>query len=132
MRMTFNWKDNDIRMPQFMKARIEEIAKTMNPDMMASGYKSKGSQYDVRPYQSTHNVGGAIMGADRKTSTLNKYLQSWNCHNLFVMDASAYPQNTQYNPTGALGRLGLLVGGGNPQGLPPQPAAAGVNGEANR
>ncbi|WP_319772796.1 GMC family oxidoreductase [Breoghania sp.] len=105
MRMTFNWKENDIRMTQFMKARIEEIGKSLNPDMMASGFKSDGAQYDVRPYQSTHNVGGAIMGADRKTSVLNKYLQSWDCHNLFVMGASAYPQNTQYNPTGALGGL---------------------------
>ncbi|MEI2386354.1 GMC family oxidoreductase [Breoghania sp. JC706] len=105
MRMTFNWKQNDIRMTQFMKARIEEIAQSMNPDMIASGYKKEGSQYDVRPYQSTHNVGGAIMGAERKTSVLNKYLQHWDCHNLFVMGASAYPQNIQYNPTGALGGL---------------------------
>ena len=105
MRMTFNWKENDIRMTQFMKARIEEIAESMNPDMMASSYKKEGAQYDVRPYQSTHNVGGAIMGADRKTSVLNKYLQHWDCHNLFVMGASAYPQNLQYNPTGALGGL---------------------------
>nr|WP_321982218.1 GMC family oxidoreductase [uncultured Cohaesibacter sp.] len=105
MRMTFNWKDNDIKMTQFMKGKIEEVAKSMNPDEMASGYKHDGSQYDVRPYQSTHNVGGAIMGTDPKTSVINRYLQSWDCHNVFVMGASAYPQNTQYNPTGPLGAL---------------------------
>ncbi|WP_119307062.1 GMC family oxidoreductase [Cohaesibacter haloalkalitolerans] len=105
MRMTFNWKDNDIKMTQFMKGKIEEIAETMSPDKMASGYKKEGSEYDVRPYQSTHNVGGAIMGTDPKTSVINRYLQSWDCHNVFVMGASAYPQNTQYNPTGPLGAL---------------------------
>lgn len=105
MRMTFDWKKNDIDMTQFMRRQIEKVGKSLNPDYMASGYKKEGAKFDVRPYQSTHNVGGAIMGADRKTSVLNKYLQHWDCHNLFVMGASAYPQNTQYNPTGALGGL---------------------------
>ncbi|TPE50941.1 GMC family oxidoreductase [Amaricoccus solimangrovi] len=105
MRMTFDWKPNDIRMTQFMKSKIEPIAKSMNPDIMRSSFKSEGAAYDVRPYQTTHNVGGAIMGADRATSAVNRYLQSWDLHNLFVMGASAFPQNIQYNPTGAVGGL---------------------------
>jgi gluconate 2-dehydrogenase alpha chain len=59
----------------------------------------------VRPYQTTHNVGGAIMGTDRNTSAINRYLQSWSTHNVFVMGASAFPQNLQYNPTGTVGAL---------------------------
>ncbi|TMV88595.1 GMC family oxidoreductase [Thioclava sp. BHET1] len=105
MRMTFNWKPNDIKMTQFMKGKIEDVAASMNPDQMASGYKKEGSQYDTTVYQSTHNVGGAVMGTDPKTSVINRYLQSWDCHNVFVMGASAFPQNTQYNPTGPLGAL---------------------------
>ncbi|WP_127110853.1 GMC family oxidoreductase [Pararhodobacter zhoushanensis] len=105
MRMTFNWKDNDIRMTQFMRSKIEPIAEAMQPDSWRSSYKSEGAQYDVRPYQTTHNVGGAIMGEDRETSSLNRYLQTWGQHNVFVMGASAFPQNIQYNPTGAVGAL---------------------------
>lgn len=105
MRMTFDWKPNDIRMTQFMKARIEPIARSLEPDILASSYKSEGAKYDVRPYQTTHNVGGAVMGTDPRTSVVNRYLQSWDLHNLFVMGASAFPQNTQYNPTGAVGGL---------------------------
>ena len=45
------------------------------------------------------------MGADRKTSALNRYLQSWDVSNLFVMGASAFPQNAGYNPTGTVGAL---------------------------
>ncbi|MFT3988700.1 GMC family oxidoreductase [Aestuariivirga sp.] len=105
MRMTFDWKDNDIRMTQFMRGKIEEMAKAMSPDFMASGYKKPGDHFDVTAYQSTHNVGGAIMGTDPRTSALNRYLQSWDCHNVWVMGASAFPQNTQYNPTGPLGGL---------------------------
>lgn len=105
LRMTFNWKPNDIRMTQFMKNKIEPIAKSMNPDIMDSDYKSDGAMYDVRPYQTTHNVGGAIMGTDPNTSALNRYLQSWDVHNVFVMGANAFPQNIQYNPTGTVGAL---------------------------
>ncbi|WP_339109808.1 GMC family oxidoreductase [Thioclava sp. GXIMD4216] len=105
MRMTYNWQDNDIRMTQFMKSKIEPIAQSLNPDMIKSSYKEAGAQYDVRPYQTTHNTGGVIMGTDPKTSAINRYLQSWDCHNVFVMGASAFPQNLQYNPTGAVGGL---------------------------
>ncbi|WP_062014555.1 GMC family oxidoreductase [Aureimonas sp. AU4] len=105
MRMTFNWQPNDIRMSQFMKGKIEEIGRSLSPEIMQSAYKQEGAMYDVRPYQTTHNVGGAVMGTDPNTSVLNRYLQSWDAHNVFVMGASAFPQNTQYNPTGAVGGL---------------------------
>lgn len=105
LRMTFDWKPNDIRMTQFMRGKIEAIAKSMNPTHWGSGYKSEGAHYDVRPYQTTHNVGGAIMGTDPGRSALNRYLQSWDVHNVFVMGSSAFPQNLQYNPTGTVGAL---------------------------
>lgn len=105
MRMTFDWKPNDIRMNQYMGDRIGAIADTMGADIVAASYMADGKQYDVRPYQTTHNVGGAIMGTDPATSAVNRYLQTWDCHNVFVMGASAFPQNTQYNPTGAVGGL---------------------------
>ncbi len=105
MRMTFDWKPNDIRQTQFMKAKIEPMAKSLEPDVLSASYKSDGARYDVRPYQTTHNVGGAVMGTDPATSVVNRYLQSWDLHNLFVMGASAFPQNTQYNPTGVVGGL---------------------------
>ena len=49
--------------------------------------------------------GGAIMGADPKTSALNRYLQSWDVPNLFVLGASAFPQNAGYNPTDTVGAI---------------------------
>lgn len=105
MRMTFNWKANDVRMTQFMKQKIDVLSKALGPDDYKLSFKDFDSQYDVRPYQTTHNVGGAIMGTDPSTSVLNRYLQSWDVHNVFVMGASAFPQNIQYNPTGLVGGL---------------------------
>lgn len=105
LRMTFNWKDNDLRMNQFMKAKIEPMAQALAPDIMNSAYKGPGAQYDVRPYQTTHNTGGAVMGTDPNTSAVNRYLQAWDKHNVFVLGAGAFPQNIQYNPTGTVGAL---------------------------
>jgi gluconate 2-dehydrogenase alpha chain len=45
------------------------------------------------------------MGTDPKTTVVNRYLQAWDAHNLFVMGASVFPQNAGYNPTGTVGAL---------------------------
>jgi len=105
LRMTFDWKDNDLRMTQYVTERAVEIARHMKPDSMHAVHHKAGSHYDTRPYQTTHNVGGAIMGSDPRTSVLNKYLQSWDVPNVFVMGAGAFPQNLGYNPTGTVGAL---------------------------
>ena len=57
------------------------------------------------PYQTTHNTGGAIMGSDPATSAVNSFLQSWDVPNVFVLGASAFPQNPGYNPTGTVAAL---------------------------
>jgi len=105
LRLTFNWHPNDIRMTQFMRRKMEPLARSLNPDVMQSNFNGEGAMYDVRPYQSTHNVGGAIMGNDPRASVVNRYLQTHGVHNLFIMGAGAFPQNIQYNPTGLVGGL---------------------------
>ncbi len=105
LRMTFDWKDNDMAMTQFIGGKVEQIAKAMNPKHISMGFKKKGEHYDVRPYQSTHNTGGAPMGTDPATSAINRYLQVWDVSNVFVMGASAFPQNFGYNPTAVVAAL---------------------------
>ena len=105
LRMTFDWKDNELRMSRYVTERAAEIARHMRPDSIHMAYNKAGTHYDTRPYQTTHNVGGAIMGSDPRTSVLNKYLQSWDVPNVFVMGAGAFPQNLGYNLTGTVGAL---------------------------
>ena len=54
---------------------------------------------------SKSSTGGAIMGTDPRTSAVNRYLQSWDVHNVFVPGASAFPQGLGYNPTGLVAAL---------------------------
>jgi gluconate 2-dehydrogenase alpha chain len=103
LRMTFDFPDNDIRMSAYTTAKALEIGKAMG-GRLAVGLPRTGP-YDVTQYQTTHNTGGTIMGTDPTTSVVNRYLQSWDVHNVFVIGASNYPQNASYNPTGTLGAL---------------------------
>lgn len=105
LRITFDWQPNELRMNSFLKGKIEEIARRLQPDLMHSAFKEAGARYDVRPYQTTHNTGGSIMSATPDAGAVNRYLQTWDKHNVFVMGAGAFVQNIQYNPTGLVGGL---------------------------
>ena len=103
MRMTFDFPENDIKMSAFVTERATEIAKAMGGKQVAGAPRRR--PYTVTQYQSTHNTGGTIMGAERSTSALNRYCQSWDVPNVFVIGASNFPQNASYNPTGTVGAL---------------------------
>ena len=105
LRMTFDWQDNDIRMTRFMFQQMEKIAKAMDPKLITGSPKQPGDHFDTTVYQTTHLNGGAIMGTDPNTSALNRFLQSWDVHNVFVPGASAFPQGLGYNPTGLVAAL---------------------------
>jgi gluconate 2-dehydrogenase alpha chain len=101
--LTFDFPYNDRLMSRFVTAKAEEIGKAMGGRQVGTNWLD--DHYSIVPYQTTHNTGGAIMGENPKTSVVNKYLQSWDLHNLWVVGASAYPQNDGYNPTDTVGAL---------------------------
>ncbi|HEY3730793.1 MAG TPA: GMC family oxidoreductase [Steroidobacteraceae bacterium] len=103
VRITIDFHDNELKQNAFLTDRFAEIFRAMGARQMVKKYR-KGP-YDITDYQTTHLCGGAIMGTDPKTSAVNRYLQSWDVPNLFVMGASNFPQNAGYNPTGTLAAL---------------------------
>jgi len=103
IRMTFDWHENEKKMSAYITSKAAEIAKAIGPAKIS--VNPVVGKYSIVPYQSTHNTGGAIMGADPATSVVNKYLQSWDVPNVFVIGASAFPQNGSNNPTCTMGAL---------------------------
>ena len=110
LRMTFDWHQNEQKMSAFMREKCMEIAQAMNPSKIGGG--SVPAKYTIVPYQSTHNIGGAVMGADPATSVVNKYLQSWDVNNVFVVGGSAFPQNAGNPPTETIGTLACWAADG--------------------
>ncbi|MCU6184506.1 GMC family oxidoreductase [Citrobacter cronae] len=109
LRMTFDWQPNELKMTHFIGTKAEQIVKKINPPHYEMGFKKMDAHYDVRPYQSTHTTGGAVMGDNPKTSVVNKYMQSWDVPNVFVLGACCFPQNLAYNPTGIVGATALFA-----------------------
>src|SRR5215470_12127162 len=103
VRMTYNGTDNDHKMSRFLLTKVEAVIKAMNPTHYEMRPRPKN--FTIVPYQSTHNTGGTMMGSDPKSSVVNRYLQAWDAHNLFIMGASVFPQQHGYNPTGTVGAL---------------------------
>ena len=104
LRMTYNFTDQDRALFDYITKKIEEVAKAMNPKAMAS--KPSPKDYNIVPYQTTHNTGGTITGKSPEDSVVNSYLQHWDAENLFVVGAGNFPHNGGCNPTGTVGALG--------------------------
>jgi gluconate 2-dehydrogenase alpha chain len=107
--MTFDWRDNDMKMSEYCTKKIAEIAKATDATIVGPAAPRK-SPFDTRIYQSTHVTGGTPMGADPKHSVVSQHLQHWDAQNLFVVGASVYPHNAGYNPTALLAALALRLG----------------------
>ena len=103
MRITMDLKENEVKQNKYLTDKFAEIIKAMGAEKLGIQYRT--APYDITTYQTTHVNGGAVMGADPNTSVINRYLQSWDVSNLFVLGASAFPQNAGYNPTGTVAAL---------------------------
>ena len=102
-RITMDFHDNELKQNAYLTDKFADIYHAMGAQQVVK--LPRKAPYDITQYQTTHLCGGAAMGSDPKTSALNRYLQSWDVPNLFVMGASAFPQNAGYNPTGTVGAL---------------------------
>ena len=105
VRISFDWEPNERAMVAYAGTKLLEIMRAIGPDIISGGPGTLPAHYDTVGYQSTHNTGGTIMGADPATSVVNSYLQMWDAPNVFVVGASNFPQNAGFNPTGTVGAL---------------------------
>ena len=103
LRITFDFPENDLKLSAYITEKAAEIGRAMGGRQVAASPR-KGP-YTITQYQTTHNTGGTVMGTDPSTSVVNRYLQSWDVPNVFVIGASNFPQNASYNPTGTVGAL---------------------------
>lgn len=107
LRMTFDFHDNEKKMANHIADECVRIGEAMRGlgTVLKVERGAPPARYSIVPYQSTHNTGGAVMGANPQTSAVNRYLQSWDVPNVFVTGACAFPQNAGRNPTGPVGAL---------------------------
>ena len=106
--MSYNFRNNDYKMAQYLAGALDRIATAMKPTIKGNVNVQRGN-YNVVPYQSTHNTGGTMMGADPKTSAVNRYCQAWDVrHGSVAVSAERVLQ-----PDRSRRRARLLVGRGD-------------------
>jgi choline dehydrogenase-like flavoprotein len=99
LRFHFRWSEHEVRQAKHMHNTFAEIIETMggkvmglrNPEREEGGISVGGTII--------HEAGTAIMGANPKTSVLNKYCQAHEVKNLFVADAAPFCGNPDKNVT---------------------------------
>ena len=101
--LTYNFTDQDRARQKYLAERSGEILEEMGASQV--DLAAELTDYDIVPYQSTHNTGGTTMGASPETSVVNNYLQHWDRDNLFVVGAGNFQHNSGYNPTATVGAL---------------------------
>ncbi len=93
-RMTYDWRrPNELKRIEFMRTKLEEIGRAMGASKVWLAGMNAGGPMG-------HHEGGTRMGSDPKNSVVNRYGQSWDVPNLFVIGSSTFPsQGCGFNPT---------------------------------
>ncbi len=93
-RMNYNWRrSNELKRIEFMRGKLEEIGRAMGASKVWSAPLNTSGPMG-------HHEGGTRMGNDPKNSVVNRYGQSWDSPNLFIIGSSTFPsQGCGFNPT---------------------------------
>ena len=95
------YTDNEFEMAKDSMRVSEELCRDAGFEVVASHWQM------VPPGESIHELGTCRMGDDPKTSVLNKYNQSHDIKNLFVVDGSAFVSGGCQNPTLTISALAM-------------------------
>mgnify|MGYP003352124493 CR=1 FL=1 len=78
---------------EFMLTKMEAIGRAMGAKDVWRAPLGQGQP-------GAHHEGGTRMGSDPKSSVVNRYGQSWDAPNLFVVGSSTFPtMGAGFNPT---------------------------------
>ena len=92
-RLTYDWRrPNELARVEFMLGKLEELGRAMGATHVWRSPPGAGAP-------GAHHEGGTRMGSDPKTSVVNRYGQSWDIPNLFIIGSSTYPSMSGFNPT---------------------------------
>ncbi len=82
------------------RAMMKDMVETTSEMATAAGFKILNTTTSAAPPGfCIHETGTARMGADKKTSVLNKWNQLWDVSNVFVTDGACFVSQGCQNPT---------------------------------
>ena len=92
-RLTYDWRRPDeLKRIEYVTGKLEELGHAMGAAQVWRSPLGAGAP-------GAHHEGGTRMGSDPKTSVVNRYGQSWDIPNLFIVGSSTHPTMSGFNPT---------------------------------
>ena len=102
-RMTYDWRrPNEVKRIEFVNAKMQEIGRAMGAAHVWRAPSTPGAP-------GSHHQGGVRMGGDPKTSVVNRYGQTWDVPNLFVIGSANFPSSSGFNPTLTIQALAYMT-----------------------
>jgi len=98
LRFHWQWSEHETRQAAHMQQTFADLIEAMG------GRPRKPPEADgakaIAPGGSiSHEVGGAMMGADPRKSVVDPWCRTWDVANLFVADGAPFPSMPDKNPT---------------------------------
>ncbi|MGH7672901.1 MAG: GMC family oxidoreductase [Gemmatimonadales bacterium] len=99
LRFHWKWTDYEYKQVQHMQETFRALVAELGGEVF-SPMPTPEQGYGIAPGgRIIHELGGARMGRDAKTSVLNAYCQAHDVQNLFVADGGPFPSQADKNPT---------------------------------
>jgi choline dehydrogenase-like flavoprotein len=98
LRFHWQWSEHETRQAAHMQKTFGAIIEAMGGRVQGR-IESDGAKAIAPGGSIIHEVGGAIMGADPKTSVTDRWCQTWDVKNLFLTDGAPFASNADKNPT---------------------------------
>ncbi|MGH8266419.1 MAG: GMC oxidoreductase, partial [Steroidobacteraceae bacterium] len=98
LRFHWQWSEHERRQAAHMQRTFSDIIYAMGGRTRAP-VQTDGAKAIAPGGSIIHEVGGAIMGADRSQSVTNRWSQTWDVPNLFITDGAVFASNADKNPT---------------------------------
>ncbi|MBL9207410.1 MAG: GMC family oxidoreductase [Opitutaceae bacterium] len=98
LRFHWKWSDHELRQVAHQQRTFADLIEAMGGKMRVP--PAADPRTAIRPGGNVkHEVGGARMGSDPRTSVTNGFGQTWDVKNLFLTDAAPFCSNADKNPT---------------------------------
>ncbi|MGZ8490715.1 MAG: GMC family oxidoreductase [Gemmatirosa sp.] len=99
LRFHWEWSEHEINQSKHMQETFRRLIAEMGGTVF-NAMPTKEQQYGLAPGgRIIHELGGARMGRDPKTSVLNAQCQAHEVRNLFVADGAPFVSQADKNPT---------------------------------
>jgi choline dehydrogenase-like flavoprotein len=112
LRFHWKWADHEIKQVRHMQDTFEALIHEMGGTLM---WKKGTAENDFGISSGgsiIHELGGARMGADPKTSVVNPTCQAWDVKNLFIADGAPFVSQADKNPTWTILALAMRTSEG--------------------